>query len=184
MSLAVLGTTVAVIGSALILSDTTGFFLAGLVSSTRFALIGGWLNLLNRWIASNRDQGWPTRRLTLGKLAGVVMALVIISIAEAVMGLDDMGAAPAGFMWVASVGSAPTSCSRSGAFGSAARWLLSGRQAPRPATASRQADRMPATQLLDRSSGSAAIRAIANVRHSAAYRPGGADSVTPPRETS
>ncbi len=97
ISVALLGATVAVIGSALILSDTTGFFLAGLVSSTGFALIGVWLHLLNRWIASNGDQGWPARRLTLGKLAGAVMALGIISIAGAVMGLDDMGAAP---VWV------------------------------------------------------------------------------------
>lgn len=94
ISAAILGATVTVVGSALILSDTTGFFLAGPVSSAGFALIGSWLILLNRWNASNRGHRWPTQRCTLGVIAGAVMALGVFSIPGVAMGLDDMGTAP------------------------------------------------------------------------------------------
>lgn len=105
VSAAVLGAMVTVVGSVLVLSETTGFFLAGLVSSTGFALIGIWLLLLNRWVSIDRGQRWPRQRLTLGVIAGAVMALGIISIPGVAMGLDDMAAAPtwirvAGVSWL------------------------------------------------------------------------------------
>jgi hypothetical protein len=55
-SAAVLGAAIAVVGSVLILWDITGFYLAGLVSGTGFALIGVWLVAFNRWIADDVRQ--------------------------------------------------------------------------------------------------------------------------------
>ena len=54
---AVVGAAVTVLGSSLVVSGTTGFMFAGLVSSVGFAGIGAWLIVLNR----SRDQVavWP-----------------------------------------------------------------------------------------------------------------------------
>ena len=81
---AALGAVVTVIGSVLILTDSTGYFLAGLVSSSGFALIGVWLISLNR----------PSRRLGSGVVAGAVMALGFIGVPGIAMGVDDMETAP------------------------------------------------------------------------------------------
>jgi hypothetical protein len=90
---AVVGAVVTLVGSALVLSDSTGFFLAGLVSSSGFALIGLWLVMLGGW------RGFPTGgqeslRPSLGVVTGAVMAIGLFSVPGAVMGLDDMDAAP------------------------------------------------------------------------------------------
>jgi hypothetical protein len=90
------------VGSYLILSDATGFFLAGLVSSVGFALIGVWLIAVNRWAAA--DSPGPRRLRTAGLVAGAVMALGFINAPGIAMGLDDMETAPAwtylgGFSW-------------------------------------------------------------------------------------
>ena len=45
---ALLGAGITVVGSTLVVSGTTGFFFAGLVSSIGFAAIGTWLVVLNR----------------------------------------------------------------------------------------------------------------------------------------
>ena len=70
-SAAVLGAAIAVVGSVLILWDITGFYLAGLVSGTGFALIGVWLVAFNRWIADDVRQRCPRRLPMVGILAGV-----------------------------------------------------------------------------------------------------------------
>ena len=49
---AFLGAVLTVAGSALVVSEATGYFLAGLVSSVGFALIGLWLIALNRALRS------------------------------------------------------------------------------------------------------------------------------------
>jgi hypothetical protein len=96
-SLALLGAGVAAVGSLLILTDTTGFFLAGLVSSSGFALIGAWLIALNLWLSSDAAARWPKRRVVLGVAAGTAMALGFISVVGVSMGLDDMDTAP---VWI------------------------------------------------------------------------------------
>jgi hypothetical protein len=96
-SLALLGAGVTVVGSLLILTDTTGFFLAGLVSSSGFALIGVWVIALNRWLSSDAAAGWPARRVPLGVAAGAVMCLGFVSVVGVSMGLDDMDTAP---VWI------------------------------------------------------------------------------------
>jgi hypothetical protein len=91
--LAVLGAVVAVVGSALILSDTAGFLLSGLVSSVGFAMIGVWVITLNRRIRSDTGQ-WPGGLVKLGVLAGAVMAVGLVDAPGVVMGVDDTNTAP------------------------------------------------------------------------------------------
>ena len=90
--IAALGAAIAVVGSVLILTDTTGFFLAGLVSSVGFALIGVWLVTVNRRSA---DRSLPAPLPRAGLVAGIVMLLGFVNAPGIVMGLDDMDAAPA-----------------------------------------------------------------------------------------
>jgi hypothetical protein len=97
---AVAGAAIAVVGSALVVSKTTGFFLAGLVSSTGFAGIGVWL------IALSRNAGMselPRRLRSLGVIAGSLMALGIATAPGIVLRLDDMATAPA-WVWIGQLG--------------------------------------------------------------------------------
>ncbi len=95
------GAAIAAVGSALVVTDTTGFFLAGLVSNVGFALVGLWLIGVNRGLAS--DETLPRQLATLGLAAGVVMALGLASIPGIILGIDDMAWAP-GWIWIGSVG--------------------------------------------------------------------------------
>jgi hypothetical protein len=92
--LAVVGTIVAVLGSVLVILEITGYFLAGLVSGTGFALIGLWLVAVNLAPAAVSALRLPTRLARLGVVAGAVMAIGFLNVPGVVMGLDDMGAAP------------------------------------------------------------------------------------------
>jgi hypothetical protein len=98
---AVIGAAIVVVGSALVISDTIGFLLAGLVESLGFALIGVWLIVLNRSMAV--ATGWPRRLPGLGILAGVVMAIGFVVVPGIAMGLDDMESAP-GWVWIGFLG--------------------------------------------------------------------------------
>jgi hypothetical protein len=84
---AIAGTATCMLGSFLVMSETTGFFLAGLVSSFGFALIGVWLVLVSR------SEGFSGPRLAF--CAGAVMALGLVTIPGILQGLDDQDAAPA-----------------------------------------------------------------------------------------
>ena len=81
-ALAVVGVAAAVLGSTLIMFDITGYFLAGLVSASGFALVGTWL------IAANLSAGKPpgiraSRPQTiLGVVAGSVMAAGFVNSAS------------------------------------------------------------------------------------------------------
>jgi hypothetical protein len=55
-----LGAALTVVGSALVTSGATGFFLAGLVSSVGFALIGVWLVALSGPLRTMDDGPAPT----------------------------------------------------------------------------------------------------------------------------
>ncbi len=89
----VAGAGLTVAGSTLVLTDTTGFFLAGLVSGTGFALLGTWLVTLNRWAASTTPD-WPRGLTALGTAAGSVMAVGLLSVPGVVQRADDMESAP------------------------------------------------------------------------------------------
>lgn len=98
---ALVGAAITVLGSALVVSGTTGFFLAGLVSSVGFAGIGAWLVVVNR--ADATTIAWPRRLRALGVLAGVLMAVGIAAAPGIVLRLDDMETAP-GWIWIGFLG--------------------------------------------------------------------------------
>ena len=97
---AVVGAAFAVAGSALVISGTTGFFLAGLVSSVGFALIGAWLVAVNRSAGAER---WPRTLRALGVTAGVTMLFGLVMVPGILMQLDSMSTAP-GWVWIGFVG--------------------------------------------------------------------------------
>jgi hypothetical protein len=89
---ALLGEVIAVIGSILVIFNVTGFFLAGLVSSLGFALIGLWL-LTYCWSLEASSLRW------LGVAAGALMLIGVAVIPGIVLRLDDMSKAPP-WIWV------------------------------------------------------------------------------------
>jgi hypothetical protein len=91
--LALLGAVTALLGSFLVMSERTGYFLAGLVSGLGFALIGAWLVLLGR-------SGQVTTP-RLAQAGGAVMALGFLNVPGILWGLDDQASAPA---WLMAVG--------------------------------------------------------------------------------
>ncbi|MFI7065431.1 hypothetical protein ACIBL3_30850 [Kribbella sp. NPDC050124] len=93
--IATVGAAITVVGSYLVMTDSTGFFLAGLVSSTGFALIGVWLFAVNRAVNRAADPSRPWARLRRsGLVAGAVMLVGFINTPGIFMGLDDMQTAP------------------------------------------------------------------------------------------
>lgn len=95
---AAIGAALTVVGSALVVSGSTGFFLAGLVSSVGFAGVGVWL------IALDRGHGpWSSRFRRLRMLTGSLMALGILAAPGIVLRIDDMSTAP-WWIWIASLG--------------------------------------------------------------------------------
>jgi len=98
---AAVGAVIVVVGAILVISDRTGFLLAGLVESLGFALLGVWLISLNWFDASRSD--WPPRLRRLGLVAGVVMALGFVDAPGVALGIDDAASAPA-WIWLGFVG--------------------------------------------------------------------------------
>jgi hypothetical protein len=98
---ALVGATLTVVGSYLVVSDTTGFLLAGLVSATGFALIGLWLLALSR--SADARRAWPGRLTSLGTVAGIAMLIGVLSVPGIAMGIDTVETAP-GWIWIGSVG--------------------------------------------------------------------------------
>lgn len=100
-ALALVGGAAAVVGSVLVIYDITGYFLAGLVSASGFALIGTWV------IAANLAGGAPlsitlTRRHSiLGLFAGSVMLVGLVNVPGVMMGIDDQVTAP---LWLLAAG--------------------------------------------------------------------------------
>ncbi len=100
-AVAVVGGILVVVGAWLVISDTTGFLLAGLVESLGFALFGCWLIALSRSMAPGGR--WPPRLPTLGYATGILLVIGLIVAPGIVMGLDDMDTAP-WWVWVGFVG--------------------------------------------------------------------------------
>lgn len=98
---ALAGAAITVVGSALVVSGTTGFLLAGLVSSVGFAGIGAWLVIVNR--SAGAVAAWPRRLRRLGIVAGGLMAVGIVTAPGIPLGLDDMLTAPV-WVWIGFLG--------------------------------------------------------------------------------
>ena len=98
---ALVGAAITVVGSALVVSRTTGFLFAGLVSSLGFAGIGAWLVVVNR---SQREmRAWPRALRRLGVVAGALMVVGIVLVPGILLGLDDPATAPA-WVWIGFLG--------------------------------------------------------------------------------
>ena len=95
---ALVGATLTVAGSALVITGTTGWLYAGMVSGLGFAGIGTWLVLLNRSVRG-QAAAWSPRLRTLGVIAGGLMAIGVATAPGILLGLDDVATAPA-WIWV------------------------------------------------------------------------------------
>lgn len=101
VGMAVAGAAVTVVGSILVISGTTTFLLAGLVSSMGFAGIGTWLLVANRGAAA--ATAWPGRLRTLGVATGALMAVGVVVAPGIVLRIDDMATAPS-WVWIGFIG--------------------------------------------------------------------------------
>jgi hypothetical protein len=90
--IATVGALIAVIGSALIILDVTGWYLAGLYTMFGYALVGVWLFNLNR--AALHSFAWPRRLAHLGLLVAVCMAIGCLAGPGILGGVDAMDVAP------------------------------------------------------------------------------------------
>jgi hypothetical protein len=97
-ALGILGGAVFALGAYLVLTDRTGWFLAGLASGVGAGFMGTWLLVLNRPLqAGSRTRVGSPR---LGRLAGAVMVLGLLGVPGWMSGVDDWVAAP----WYVSIG--------------------------------------------------------------------------------
>ena len=92
---AVVGAGVVTLGSGLVISRATGWFLAGHVSTLGFACLGVWLVALGG--AVRDGELLPRRAANLARLAGALMLAGFVSIPAITARYDDIGTAPA---WV------------------------------------------------------------------------------------
>jgi len=92
LAAATVGGIVMLIGSILIIFDITGWYLAGLVSSTGSALIGIWLLVVNR--LHRRSARLPRGLIMLGITSAIVMILGWLAVPGVMAGIDDPQLAP------------------------------------------------------------------------------------------
>jgi hypothetical protein len=111
LAAALVGALVAFLGSALVIFDITGWFLAGLMNFLGYALVGLWLSGLNYYYYyyyfAQRRSTWPRRLVQFGLVSGAIMAIGLLMGPGIVGGVDDPELAPwfvNGAMAVASLG--------------------------------------------------------------------------------
>jgi len=86
------GATVVALGSLLVLTGRTGWFLAGHVTMLGYAVLGPWVIGIN--VVARRDAWWPQPQTTLGLVAGVTMLCGWFAIPAILSGLDTPGRVP------------------------------------------------------------------------------------------
>lgn len=96
---ATLGALVVAVGSVLVITGITGWYLAGLYMAAGYALIGLWLVLLN--LAASRGQLWPQSLIVFGVVCGLVMLLGAAAVPGIFRGVDESGftMSPANILW-------------------------------------------------------------------------------------
>jgi hypothetical protein len=102
LTAALVGALVASIGSAFVIFDVTGYFLAGLMNFFGYGLVGLWLLGLN--YCARRRSGWPRRLVQLGLVSGASMAVGLLTGPGIVGRIDDPELAP-WFVYVSPVAS-------------------------------------------------------------------------------
>ena len=90
---ALAGTFVVAVGSALVISRVTGWYLAGLYMAAGNALLGLWLLGLN--YAARHGNTWPQSLIVTGLVVGVLMALGLAAI-PGIIGASIPGMPPPG----------------------------------------------------------------------------------------
>ena len=98
---AVGGAALAAVGSGLVLTDTTGWLLAGLVSTVGFGLIGP--SVVTASSSLSARGLIPPACAALGRMAGGLMTLGLTAAVPAAMRVDDASAAP-WWTWLTMVG--------------------------------------------------------------------------------
>ena len=91
-SLALLGSFLAAFGSVLAATGAASWFLAQLYVATGYGFLGIWLVILN--ISARAVNTFPHRAVSIGLLAGAVMALGITAIPGILGGGDSEASAP------------------------------------------------------------------------------------------
>jgi hypothetical protein len=94
LTAALVGALVAFIGSAFVIFDITGWYLAGLMNFFGYALVGLWLLGLNYYFAQRRDTRWPRRFVQFGLVSGAIMAIGLLTGPGIVGRVDDPELAP------------------------------------------------------------------------------------------
>ncbi len=93
LAVALVGALVVSIGSAFVIFDITGWFLAGLMNFFGFALVGLWLLGLNYYFAQRMDR-CPRRLVQFGLISGAIMAIGLLTGPGIVGRVDDPELAP------------------------------------------------------------------------------------------
>ncbi|TAK10672.1 MAG: hypothetical protein EPO32_14555 [Anaerolineae bacterium] len=100
--LALAGAVVVAIGSTLVVSGKTGWYLAGLYTGFGNAFIGLWLLGLN--LSAQQTHPWPQNLITFGVVVGAVMTLGLLTLPGLLKGIDTWGAAPWYVNYIGQVG--------------------------------------------------------------------------------
>ncbi len=87
LTCAVTGAALTVVGSALVVSGTTGWVLAGLVTTVGFAGIGAWVVGAN--MRAGESLGWKRSVRRLGFASGALMIIGVMTAPGIILRLDD-----------------------------------------------------------------------------------------------
>jgi hypothetical protein len=102
LTAALVGALVASIGSAFVIFDVTGYFLAGLMNFFGYGLVGLWVLGLNYSVPLRN--GWPRRLVQFGLVSGASMSVGLLTGPGIVGRIDNPELAP-WFVYVAPVAS-------------------------------------------------------------------------------
>jgi hypothetical protein len=96
LAAAVLGAILIVIGSVLVLTGRTGWYLAGLWSALGWAVLGVWFLVLALTLFGSTS--WPVWLRWLGVIAGVLLVAGLAVLPGILSRIDDWGSAGAGLV--------------------------------------------------------------------------------------